>query len=118
MTSQRVPAVSPADVERIVARDFAKGTVPVVRGLLERHRQRSVEAGSARVQLAALKHAGGDLARLEQALENALTDWRDVVAAAEYPRYLASRPGDRQTAAREAIVEADWNAYQDWLQRG
>ena len=71
-----------------------------------------------RVQLAALKLANGDFDALREHVDVACSDYRDVLAAAEYPAY--SRRGWRTPFARgerAKIFEADWSQYQTWLQR-
>ena len=43
-----------------------------------------------------------------------LADWRDVLSAAEYPRYM-QLPDDPSPADRSAAIEADGAEYRDWL---
>jgi hypothetical protein len=60
-----------ADLERIIARDFAQDSIPAVKALLSRYGKESWQRGVLRVQMACLKCANGDLAALERAVENA-----------------------------------------------
>ncbi len=63
--------------------------------------------------MACLKCAAGDAAKVVGMVEAAQQDYRDVLAWAEYPRYmLASDEEERQ----RAIVD-DWAELQAWLQR-
>ena len=67
-----------------------------------------------RVAFAALKLAGSDLGELRRCADAARTDYRDILAWAEYPRQMrlgASAPAaDLSTARREDAAE-----YQRWL---
>lgn len=112
---QPVPKVSRSDVERILARDFEPQAREGLRKLL-------AGAGatlSPRVLLAVLKLADGDAEAVAARLEAARSDWRDVVAEAEYPRYTeATTGGARPTPERrDELVRADWEHYRDWLER-
>ena len=49
-------------------------------------------------------------------IEQANSDYRDVLLPAEYPDY----PWDAAKlpkAAQERIIQADWKQYDDWLKR-
>jgi hypothetical protein len=63
--------------------------------------------------MACLKCANGNLKELARVVEDACCDYRDVLLAAEYPRYIR---GKSQEAKRQAI-ESDWNQLQAWLNR-
>jgi len=78
-----------ADLERIIARDFAQDSIPAVKALLSRYGKESWQREVLRVQMACLKCANGDLEALERAVENACCDYRDVLGPAEYPTWRA-----------------------------
>lgn len=80
-------------------------------GAEEWHHERS------RVQLAALKLAGGDLKKLRLQMNIAKYDYRDVLAPAEYPEYMKKFSGARHPPAdeREQVIEDDWKQYESWL---
>lgn len=67
-----------------------------------------------RVAVACLKLSHGDLARLEECVKAAATDYRDVLAWAEYPRQMrlgpSAPPADQARARREDMEE-----YAQWL---
>lgn len=45
----------------------------------------------------------------------ACRDYRDVVAAAEYPKQMGHHPWDKKDPApQEELVEEDKKQYQDW----
>lgn len=113
MTEQPIPNVSFEDVERIVDRDFR----PEDRAALRRFIGESSLSEKARVILACLKLADGDLSRAEDALRDAATDWRDVISAAEYPNYFRLIPpsGDSSDEQLQRVCERDWDQYSTWL---
>ena len=113
LKSQPVPRVDAGDVERVLLRDFPPAT------LLEARRMLEVLPGSVgpRIQLAILKLAQGELGSLSTAIAVAERDWRDVVAAAEYPAY-GRLPISAGPEARDAACEADWRQYEQWLGDG
>jgi hypothetical protein len=72
----------------------------------------------ARVRLAILKLAQGNLKSLRAALKTANEDFRDVLAYAEYPAYLQDvNPSDADPAKRRRAIDADWQQYRGWLER-
>lgn len=78
------------------------------------------ELEKVRVQLATLKLSNGDLQQLKGHITRAKQDYRDVLAAAEYPEY--SRRGMfhiRELPAKEQqrTISGDWKQYQIWLTR-
>ena len=115
--TQAAPSVDAGDVGRVVTRDFPEEAHDEVLAILEQFGAEQ-EGDSARVLLAALKLANGDVDRLISQIAAAITDWRDVVAAAEYPGYVRVRsPTDLSIEERRKIISADWNQYHDWLGR-
>jgi hypothetical protein len=78
------------------------------------------ERERSRVQLAALKLAGGNLDELERQTCAAKRDYRDVLAAAEYPEY--TRRGmfhvpRMSLREQQRIIDSDWQQYDVWLRR-
>jgi hypothetical protein len=72
----------------------------------------------ARVRLAILKLANGDLDKLMDHTKVAIEDFRDALSAAEYPRY--SREISFDEAAKDykrAVIDDDWRQYCEWLER-
>lgn len=102
-----------ADLERIIARDFAPDSIPAVKDLLSRYGQEDWQREILRVQMACLKGANGDLKALEREVSVACMDYRDVLSAAEYPTYYRARTPE----AKEKAIEKDWNQLQSWLHR-
>jgi hypothetical protein len=113
---QPVPDVAPADVERILRRDFPEKLRTEARALLDRCSADAMPP-SPRVQLAVLKLADGNLKKLGRFVETARMDYRDVLAWAEYPGYMQRVPGPGQPPESDRIIAADWQQYQDWLSR-
>jgi hypothetical protein len=70
-----------------------------------------------RVQIAILKLSGGDLESLREHVEIAKSDFRDVLAYAEYPEEMIKdtwKMSDKEEVKR--IRERDRQQYIDWLQ--
>ena len=119
MNTQPTPDVTGADVERVVRRDFPAGHVAGVLALLDEYGTESWHREIDRVRLAALKLAGGRLDGLRLQVEGAKCDYRDLLAAAEYPGYCRLVPpsGEPPSGEAQRIIDADWRQYQDWLNR-
>jgi len=67
-----------------------------------------------RVAVACLKLTGGSLKKLKECAKAALADYRDILAWAEYPRYLQLDPG-ATPEQRAAARRADAQEYSHWL---
>ena len=114
---QPVPKVSPAEVDRVLARDFPAADIDAVRAALAGYGTKAWHREPERVRLAALKIAGGKVARLHAALARADQDFRDVLCAAEYPRYHQEvSPSERNETQRPAIIDDDWRQYREWFE--
>jgi hypothetical protein len=118
MSPQPTPQVSSADVERVVARDFPSGCSHVWE-ILRGYNSDQGHQETARVCLAALKLAAGNIHRLASEIKNAQRDYRDVLAAAEYPEYCRSVgwSGRVSPAEQERVINADREQYSEWLAR-
>jgi hypothetical protein len=113
-----IPHVTVADVVRIVDRDFP----PEDRAAVHRLIQQCSEdrASGPRTQLAILKLSAGKLERIPLHLEIARSDYRDVLAAAEYPEWLKLGFTGTESMSAEELEELkrrDWEQYQAWLAR-
>jgi hypothetical protein len=119
MSAQPTPTVTSADVERLVRRDFPADRVNEVLGMLDEYGKESWHRETHRVRVAALKLSAGSIERLRYEINGAKCDYRDVLAAAEYPEYLRRVPGPGQLPVDEEqrIVDADWKQYRDWFTR-
>ena len=119
MTTQPIPNVTSADVERVVRREFPADRIGEVLSTLREYGTQSWQRDPDRVRLAALKLAAGNVARLRDQIESAKYDYRDVLAAAEYPGYCQRVfwPGLLSPQEEQQVIEADWKQYQDWLAR-
>ena len=117
---QPIPDVTEKDVERIVRRDFPREQYDTVMGILREYSHGRLPKECSRVQLAALKLAQGDLECLRLHIGNAEQDYRDVLAAAEYPEYMravAFRVSKLSRKEHPRIVNSDWDQYAKWLQK-
>jgi hypothetical protein len=111
--AQFTPQVSDADVERIINRDIA----PEHRGEVHEIVRRLEVRDKARVALACLKNARGDINRLKTQLAEARGYYREIVGEAEFPNYVKHVFRFDQLTEREkdAIFEKDKQQYLAWL---
>lgn len=116
MVKQPTPTVTANDVERIVGRDFAPEQFAPVMDILNEYGSKNWHCECPRVQLAVLKLASGKIEDLRRYIEAAKSDYRDVLASAEYPAYFQHGTFASE-AERENIIETDWHQYEAWLNR-
>ena len=116
---QPTPAVTRADVERVVRRDFPPDQFDSVMSVLAEYGRENWHRELHRVQLAVLKLAAGSLDGLRAEIETAKCDYRDVLAYAEYPAYMKKtfRISQLPAEERRKIIDEDWRQYETWLQR-
>ncbi len=115
--SQPVPQVTEEDVFRIVRRDFPE-QFDAAMAVLNQYGLEKWEREQARVRTAVLKLANGNLKKLEESVETAKRDYRDVLATAEYPEYFRMWGlGELSRKEAERIINADWAQYDAWLRK-
>jgi hypothetical protein len=115
---QPVPDVTPEDVTRVIRRDFAESQFDAALAVVREYSgMQGSERGRARVQLAALKLAKGDLDSLRVQIGVARQDYRDALATAEYPEYSGRgfQVRDLPVADQQRIIANDWKQYEEWL---
>jgi len=110
---QPTPTYVDEDLERVVTRDYGTTALPEIKGILEFYGTESCQAEPLRVWMACLKLANGNIEHLKAHVETACADYRDVLASAEYSRYMRAESQEQQ---QQAIV-ADWQELQAWLQK-
>jgi hypothetical protein len=117
--SQPIPQVTPDDVERVVCRDFAAAEYAMVTGMLGEYGTEKRHREPTRVRLAALKVANGSVQKLRLCIDAAKRDYRDALAAAEFPAYhkIAYRALKLPENEQRRIIESDWRQYEEWLGR-
>jgi hypothetical protein len=104
-------------IQRIVRREFPEKLHAEVFLMLKEYGKESCEREVDRVRMAMLKMANGTLEGLKNELSTAKSDYRDVLAYAEYPQQMRkvdpmSPPSEE--ALRE-IMLADLEQHQRWL---
>ena len=100
-----------------IASQFTPAERDVVLRELDRY-PGDTPGGRARVQLAVLKLAAGDLSQVREWVDVALRDFRDVIAQAVYPRQTAMGfvGMDRlPEVERDRILREDEAQWQAWL---
>jgi hypothetical protein len=115
---QPVPKVTQADATRIAKRDFGPANEASVIKILSDIPLHGSAINQSRVQLAVLKLAAGNREFLLAAAATASTDFRDVIAPAEYPRYIKQSWADvADVNIRPEVIRDDWAQYSNWLER-
>ena len=117
--TQPHPDVTAADVERIVRRDYPADRVDEVLTMLGEYGAEDWHPEVDRVRMSILKLAAGNLEELRMHLEIAKRDFRDVLSVAEYPAYTKKwfHIDKLPPYEKQEIIDADWEQYQDWLNR-
>jgi hypothetical protein len=85
--TDKVPQVTRDDVVRVVRRDFRPKDRKAVLKMLDEYGAQSGHGACDRVHLAILKLSAGDIDQVREHIETAKSDFRDVVAPAEYPEF-------------------------------
>jgi len=118
MKTQLTPTFTTEDVNRIIRRDFGDNRIAEVQAILSRYGANDWQREKARVHLAILKLAKGDLDCLKQQMEAASSDYRELLCNAEYRRY-SDLPWstNRDPKTEQQAIRDDWDEYQDWLAR-
>ena len=70
-----------------------------------------------RVQLAVLMLSRGDVGRLQELVEKANEDYREVLVDAEYPGEIQTSP-DAPKSELAAVRDQDRERYETWLRSG
>ena len=116
--TQPTPAIAVEDVARIIRRDFPAESWPEVFSLVDQTVNEWALHEPFRVFVAAMKSSDGDLERLRTQVALARTDYRDVIAQAEYARYmLFPPPVDVSDEAVARAIAEDWSEYSAWFTR-
>lgn len=119
MVEQPIPNVTNDDVRRIALRDFGPAQLALVLSIIEEFGKQDWNRPSPRVHLAILKLASGNLDQLLDATKTAIEDFRDVLAWAEYPRYIREIGfHDVPDSVKQAVIDDDWKQYREWLEKG
>jgi hypothetical protein len=113
---QPVPSVTAADVARVIRRDFPAEKRAAVKDLLNQYKERCGPVPPPRVHLAVLKLSAGSVQKVAKYVQDAVVDYRDVLAWAEYPRYFA-RGGFDSDEEEQQVIDDDWAEYRGWLER-
>ena len=107
----------PSDLERKLLEMFPRERLrDAARSSLSRYGRESWHREVDRVRVAILKLAGPDLTAIDKQVDAANVDYRDILAAAEYPAYSRLRPGiDPLDPEAQRAAESDRRQYLEWL---
>lgn len=111
--SQPAATYQPHDLERIIRRDFGANAFNEVTAILHCYGKEKWQRETLRVSMACLKLANGDIKALQNYIDDACADYRNVIAWAEYPAYFRAHSEQQKVQA----IESDWAQLQNWLHR-
>ena len=120
LTTQRAKAMAEysADiVKRVVAHVWKGNQREAALAILDLVSGYGGEAARARLQVAAIKLSGGSLKSLEDWVQSANGDFRDVLAAAEYPGQFEAGFLEPSDPKQVKLGKADLTQYELWLKR-
>ena len=113
--TQPAATVTEQDVYRVLHRDYAPADHEAIGAAIAALDVRE----KWRVVMACFKNGAGDATKVLGQLGEASGYWREIISEAEYP--LAYRKIFRMDklseGERQAIYDADWKQYQEWLRR-
>ncbi len=84
-------------------------------GILNLYGRETYERERERVQIAILKLSDGNLEKLRKSIEIAKSDYRDVLAYAEYPEEMGKDTWRMSDKEARRIREKDRQQYLNWL---
>ena len=114
--TQQVAKISTDLLSKLILREFPND-IELVTSKLEQVNSDS-EAGQRRISAAILKLANRELNELDSLIDKANFDFRDIVAAAEYPRNSQHMFGERATKEQlQSEYQNDWEDYSMWLNK-
>ena len=87
-----------------------------VEGELQRYGLEEYERETPRVRLAILKVAGTGIEQIREWTDIAKRDYRDVLAAAEYPNQLTTTTWSLPSSECSAIEAKDAEQYRNWIE--
>ncbi len=114
MKTQPTPTVTDEDVRRVAIRDFGEANLSFVLSILDEYGKQEWPRGCARVRLAIMKLANGDMDRLLDETQVATVDYRDVISPAEYPTYSWD---EKDEVKKQISYKDDWKQYSEWLSK-
>ena len=113
---QPVAKISNAELEFLIERDFLENMDLVKRKLNKI--QSDSQNGKNRIGAAVIKLANSDLKKIDELINKANEDSRDIISNAEYPR--VSKYGFEFPNEKELRTDFlnDWNEYVEWKNKG
>lgn len=112
---QPVAKISEEDLTFLIHREFP-AEAELVRTKLNLIKS-NTEKGKNRIAASVLKLAGGSLDKIDKLVRKANEDFRDIVAAAEYPRTFSYSFGERGDEERKKDYLEDWEEFSAWKER-
>ncbi|MDA9317121.1 hypothetical protein N9Q58_04315 [Polaribacter sp.] len=112
---QKIPNIKDAVIKRIVEREFSSVKFTKIEGILKRYQSRNSK-GMNRIYAAILKLSNGNIELIKKYVEQANSDYRDIIALAEYPNYSKYDFDENLSKEKEKqLIDSDWKQYEIWL---
>ena len=115
MEEQPIPKISNRILEEIIERDFGINSIEVKTKLNQV--KSDTESGKNRISVAILKLANGNINSIDNFIELANSDFRDVISQAEYKRCSELGFEDIEKSEIGKIYLEDWKEYTEWLNK-
>ena len=115
MEEQPIPEISNRILDVIIERDFGKNSIEVKAKL--NLIKSDTESGKKRISASILKLANGNINSIDNFIELANIDFRDVISQAEYPRCSELEFEDLEKPEIGEIYLEDWKEYTEWLNK-
>jgi hypothetical protein len=115
-----IPKATRKDVLRIIRRDFSPSRHNAILKMLQEYGSQKWHEEVDRVHLAILKLSDKKFDKIKKYVEIAKTDYRDVIAPAEYPGFWEiGFVGVDELSRKETqdLKDADWEQYCTWCQK-
>ena len=109
---QPIAKISDEELDFIISRDFISN-INLVKQKLNKIRNDS-KSGKNRISASVLKLANKELDKIDEIIEKANEDFRDIICEAEYPRvykYGFDEPNEEQL---KVDYLKDWKEYLEW----
>lgn len=113
-TNPYLVKISDETLDFLIHRDFPNQSELVKQKMQAIHSDS--QAGKNRICAAVLKLTQKDFDQLDSYIKRATEDFRDVIAASEYPRSSKHPWGSRTNEQEKASAQKDWEEYSKWLE--
>lgn len=112
---QPAAQITDEELNFLVNREFPNQT-EIVENKLKKVKSET-QLGKNRISASILKLADRDLTKIDQLVDKANDDFRDIISKAEYPRASSFEFGERTEEENKEDFLEDWEEYLKWKQK-